>query len=238
MAEPRDSTHPGHPPSHGETAEEDVSDRFTGDGCGAAPLVALPIRSFDGAYRRLEAALDPGRRARLARALATRTAATVRRAGSRPLIVSSAPEVRRFARVENYSLLPDPPQGGLNAAAGAAARHAGDRPWLILHADLPWLAPAEVATALELLRSGRRVLAASYDGGTSALGGFGSYRFSYGVGSFQRHLTTGAPPAVISSPGYQLDIDRPHDLQVARRGPRGAWLRSLPLDADSVEVEQ
>lgn len=233
MTELRDAAATERRPSHGLTHGEGISARCAGDGRGAAPLVALPIRSFDGAYRRLEAALDPDRRGRLARALAARTAATVRRTGSRPLIVSSAPEVREFARVENYDLLADPPGGGLDAAAGAAVRHAGDRPWLILHADLPWLAPEEVVTALEMLRSGRRVLAPSYDGGTSALGGFGPYRFSYGVGSYHRHLTTGPAPAVISSPGFQLDIDSPHDLEVARRGARGAWLRSLSLNTEA-----
>ena len=187
-------------------------------------LVALPIRSFRHAYRRLAGALDPVGRAALARALASHTAGAVDGAGSTPLIVSSAPEVRDWAATKSYEAIPDPPGGGLDGAAHTTVRYADDRPWLILHSDLPCLTPGEVGSALEVLRSGRHVVAPSYDGGTSALGGHGPFRFSYGVASFHRHLNSGPPPAVISSLGFQLDIDSPADLSVAMRHPRGAWI--------------
>ena len=125
---------------------------------------------------------------------------------------------------KGYNVLADPPGGGLDAAAHEIVRYAEVRPWLILHSDLPCLTSTEVGAALDLLGSGRRVLAPSYDGGTSALGGLGPFRFSYGVASFHRHLHSGSPPAVLSSLGFQLDIDTPADLAVARRHPRGAWL--------------
>ena len=187
-------------------------------------VVALPIRSFRDAYRRLGAALDPNRRASLARALASHTASTVREAGPPPLIVSSAPEVRQWAADSGYEARSDPPGGGLNAAAREIVRLAGDRPWLILHSDLPCLTSREVEAALEILLAGRHVLAPSYDGGTSALGGLGSFPFAYGVASFHRHLHAGPVPAVVSSLGFQLDIDDPADLVVAAHHPRGAWL--------------
>ena len=186
--------------------------------------MALPIRSFRDAYRRLASALDPAGRTTLARALASHTAGAVIGASAAPVIVSSAPEVRDWAAAKSYELIPDPPGGGLNGAARTIVRHAGDRPWLILHTDLPCLTPAEVTMATGHLRSGRRVLAPSYDGGTSALGGNGPFRFSYGVASFHRHLKTGPPPVVLTSLGFQLDIDRPADLSVAIRHPLGAWL--------------
>lgn len=187
-------------------------------------VVALPIRSFRDAYRRLAGTLDPERRAALARALSSHTAAVVRAAGPLPLIVSSAPEVREWAYGRGYEVRSDPPGGGLNAAAREVVRLAGDRPWLILHSDLPCLTSGEVETVLETLLDGRHVLAPSYDGGTSALGGHGPFPFAYGVTSFHRHLAAGSAPAVISSLGFQLDIDRPADLSVAARHPRGAWL--------------
>ena len=191
------------------------------------PVAALPIRSFRDAYRRLAATLDPPGRAVLARALASHTAGAVNRAGPTPLIVSSAPEVREWATARDYEVISEPPGGGLNGAAHTIVRHAADRPWLILHADLPCLTPVEVATALDLLRSGRHVLAPSYDGGTSALGGHGPFRFSYGVASFHRHLIAGPPPEVLSSLGFQLDIDTPADLETVTRHPRGAWINAL-----------
>ena len=82
----------------------------------------------------------------------------------------------------------------------------------------------EVETALEIVLAGRHVLAPSYDGGTSALGGRGPFQFAYGVASFHRHLHAGRAPSVVSSLGFQLDIDSPDDLFVAAHHPRGAWL--------------
>ena len=190
----------------------------------AQALAALPIRSFRDAYQRLAGTLDPERRASLARALASRTASAIREAGPRPLIVSSAPEVREWAADRGCEVRSDPPGGGLNAAAREIVRLAGDRPWLILHSDLPCLTPGEVETALETLLAGRRVVAPSYDGGTSALGGRGPFPFAYGVASFHRHLAAGPAPVVISSLGFQLDIDSPADLFVTARHPRGTWL--------------
>ena len=192
-------------------------------------VAGLPIRSFRDAYRRLAGALDPDPRAALARALASHTAAAVRDSGVQPLVVSSAPEVRRWAHDRGYEVRPDPPGGGLNAAAREVVRLAGDRPWLILHSDLPCLTSGEVGTALDRLLAGRHVLAPSYDGGTSALGGHGRFPFAYGVGSFHRHLHAGFSPLVISSLGFQLDIDSPADLFVAARHPRGAWLAESGL---------
>lgn len=188
------------------------------------PLVALPIRSFRNAYRRLAGSYGPDERAALALALASHTAGTVLSAGVKPHVVTSAKEVREWALAEGHRVVADPPGGGLDGAAEEAVRHAAGRPWLILHADLPCLSPDEVVLALDVARSGERVLAPSYDGGTSALGGQGRYAFRYGAASFHRHLPAGRPPRVIASLGFLLDIDRPQDLAAAARHPRGAWL--------------
>jgi len=187
-------------------------------------LVALPIRSFRDAYRRLAGSYSPDERTALARALASHTAEAILRAGVTPHIVTSAPEVRKWALAEGHRVVADPPSGGLNGAAGEAVRLAAGQPWLILHADLPCLSPDEVALALDVARAGERVLAPSYDGGTSALGGRGWHSFRYGAASFHRHLPAGRPPRVIASLGFLLDIDRPQDLIAAARHPRGAWL--------------
>ena len=172
------------------------------------PLVALPIRSFRDAYRRLARSYSPDERTALARALAAHTAGTVLRAGVTPHVVTSATEVREWALAEGHRVVADPPGGGLDGAADEAVRLAAGRPWLILHSDLPCLSPDEVVLALEVARSGERVLAPSYDGGTSALGGRGRHPFGYGAASFHRHLTAGPPPRVITSLGFLLDIDR------------------------------
>ena len=195
------------------------------------PVIGTPIRSLHGANRRLAPHLDGPARRKLATALASRTARTITRAGGRPLIVSSAPEVLEWAAEGGWEVTPEPEGGGLNGAAHAIASWAErrGRPWLILHSDLPCLAEEEVAEAVRTVRSGRRAAAPSYNGGTSALGGRGPYRFSYGPGSFHRHLRTGPPPVTLIRLGFLLDIDTPADLDAARRHPRGRWLnRVLP----------
>ena len=191
------------------------------------PLVALPIRSFRDAYRRLAGSYSADERSALARALASHTAGTVRRAGVTPHIVTSAREVREWAMAGGHRVVADPPGGGLDGAADEAVRLAAGRPWLILHSDLPCLSSDEVGLALDAALSGERLLAPSYDGGTTALGGQGSYSFRYGAASFHRHLAIGPPPRVIISLGFLLDIDRPHDLTVAARHPRGGWLAGV-----------
>lgn len=195
------------------------------------PVIGAPIRSLRGANRRLAPHLDGPARRKLATALASRTARTITRAGGRPLIVSSAPEVLEWAAEGGWEVTPEPEGGGLNGAAHAIASWAErrGRPWLILHSDLPCLTEEEVAEAVRTVRSGRRAAAPSYNGGTSALGGRGPYRFSYGPGSFHRHLRTGPPPVTLIRLGFLLDVDTPADLDAARRHPRGSWLnRVLP----------
>ncbi len=194
---------------------------------GADPVVGLPIRSFHDAYRRLATAYDPPARALLARSLASHTVEVVAATGVAPLIVSSGPDVEAWAASLSLQLLADPPDGDLNAAAAEVVGYAGDRPWLILHSDLPCLISEEVSRVLHLVSNGHHAIAFSYDGGTSALGGSGSFPFSYGVGSFHRHLHAGHRPSVIATLGLTLDIDHPGDLAAAVQHPRGAWLSGL-----------
>lgn len=198
------------------------------------PIVGLPIRSWRGANQRLAQRLNPAARRVLAEAMASRTARTAEEAGGRLLVVSSAPEVLRWAADGGRRAIPEPEEGGLNGAARAVAEFAvrRGRPWLILHSDLPCLVAEEVAGAIRAARAGMKVLAPSYDGGTSVHGGAGPGRFSYGPGSFHRHLRAGPPPLVLARLGFLLDMDSPADLETARRHPRGAWLNRIPLLAD------
>ncbi|MDE0643079.1 MAG: 2-phospho-L-lactate guanylyltransferase [bacterium] len=188
------------------------------------PLVALPIRSFRDAFRRLAEALQPDLRADLARALAKHTAQTVVGAGAIPHIVTASDSVREWARGSRYPVIAEPSGQGLNGAARAAVRQAAGRPWLIIHADLPCLTSDEVKSLLNLLIIKEKVVAPSYDGGTSALGGRDAFRFRYGKGSFHRHLATRPVPAILATPGFLLDIDQPRDLRAAIGHPKGLWL--------------
>ena len=194
------------------------------------PLVALPVRSFSGAKDRLGTRFDAPSRARIARALASRTAEVVSRSGVEPLIVSSGEDVAKWATENDLRCLPEPASGGLNAAASVAPVAAGTEPWLILHADLPCLSVNDLTTAYIGLNDHPFVVAPSHDGGTTAIGGRGSFEFSYGPASFHRHLRAAPGHLVVSSFGFLLDVDSVADIDAATNHPRGAWLKQH-LDA-------
>ena len=189
------------------------------------PHVYIPIRTFADAKQRLEHVLDPIARVDLATGLAVHTVAIAREAGVIPIIVSSSSGVRSWAATHDLTRLDEHPQGGLNGAADAAVEHAGDEPWVILHSDLPLLTRSELGLLFDANDADRPVVAPSYDGGTSAIAGYGSFRFSYGPSSFQRHISN--RPRVVTSLGFLLDIDRPNDLIAARHHPSGKWLNEI-----------
>ncbi|HJR92032.1 MAG TPA: 2-phospho-L-lactate guanylyltransferase [Acidimicrobiia bacterium] len=192
-------------------------------------LVGVPVKRFFVAKRRLGPILDAEARSRLGRDLAAHTISTIAAAGGEPLVVAADGEVARWAGASGWSAIVD--QGtGLDAAAARAASMAEQqrRPWLIVHADLPLLAEADISVALDALDTGREVIAPSNDGGTSLLGAARRVRFGYGPASFHRHLARLEHPQVVVRLGLALDLDDASDLAAARSHPRGRWLDRYP----------
>lgn len=192
------------------------------------PTVAIiPVKSFALGKQRLAAALDPGRRAALARGLADHVATTVSDAGMMPLIVTADAHVAEWATRAGFPSVADPGVG-LNAAASAGVAWAeqASSDWLVLHADLP-LVGADDITALSRALEGGSVIAPSSDGGTSAVGTRGHRDFSFGPASFHRHLKMLPDAGVVTRPGLLLDIDSESDLEAAMSAPRGSWIRDL-----------
>jgi 2-phospho-L-lactate guanylyltransferase (CobY/MobA/RfbA family) len=72
-----------------------------------------------------------------------------------------------------------------------------------------------------------RAIAPSADGGTTALAGSGPAVFTYGPGSFRRHLGRFPEAGIVIRTGLLHDVDSYSDLAAARRVPRGAWLAGL-----------
>ena len=176
-------------------------------------LVGIPVKPFTVAKARLAPVLDAATRSRLGRSVAARTAATAAATGADVCIVTGDPGVAEWARSLGYDTLSEPPGGGLDGAAGRVARAArGD--WAVLHADLPLVTIAELTRALS---TDGPVVAPTHDGGTSLVKGAGPFRFSYGPGSFRRHLASLAGATVVSTPGLALDLDTARDLAVVRR---------------------
>lgn len=188
-------------------------------------LAAVPIKRFFVAKRRLAPLLSREERSRLGQDLALHTMATLTAAGADVVALAADEEVAAWARRHGREAMVDR-NGGLDGAASAAASRAAaeDRAWLVVHADLPLLAPPDVRSALEALETGGSPIAPSDDGGTSLIGGTGGFRFSYGPGSFHRHLPRLPDPRVIVRRALALDLDGPADYAAARRSAGGEWL--------------
>lgn len=192
------------------------------------PTVAIiPVKSFALGKQRLAGALDPGRRAALARGLADHVATMVSDAGVMPLIVTADAHVAEWATRAGFPSVADP-GAGLDAAASAGVAWAGQASsdWLVLHADLPLIGADDVTVLLKALEDGP-VLAPSSDGGTSAIGTRGDCDFRFGPASFHRHLKMLPDTGVVTRPGLLLDIDSESDLEAALSVPQGGWIRDL-----------
>jgi 2-phospho-L-lactate guanylyltransferase len=188
-------------------------------------VVVLPLKSFTRSKARLVPALTAERRVVLAKALAGRTAMVARDSGADVLVVTDDAEVERWATPLGLPSIRQR-RPGLDGAAsdGVAAVRAG-APWVVLHADLPWITAPVLRQVVALARQ-RPVIAPSYDGGTNALGGpSAGFPFAYGPQSFHRHFAAAPDATVMIDPALALDLDRPRDLQMAIASPPGRWLR-------------
>lgn len=193
------------------------------------PLVGIPIKPFGVAKARLASVIDARGRTRLGKAVAAHTARCVAASGAEPVVVTSDPRVKAWARRLGVDVVDEPHPESLDAAAGAVVAAAGERPWAVLHADLPVLTPGDLTVAWAALAGGP-VLCPSHDGGTSLVADRAEFSFSYGAGSFARHLAASPAATVVVRPGLALDLDTAADLAVARILPQGAWLADvIPL---------
>jgi 2-phospho-L-lactate guanylyltransferase len=193
-------------------------------------VVGIPVKPFAAAKRRLSAVLPPHARRRLGEELASRAARTAAAAGGVPLILSADDEVTEWALAQDIDVLLDE-GSSLDEAAAAAVRWARTRgaAWIVCHADLPLLAPAELRRAVDLVAGGAVALAPSSSGGTPMLGSTRDrFPFAYGEGSFHRHLAAAGPDAIICrSLGFSLDLDEPSDLEAVVSHRRGRWLAEI-----------
>jgi len=194
--------------------------------CIVVPTVGIiPVKSFRFGNQRLASTLGENQRIDLGRALAGHVGETAERAGLLPLFVTGDGEVLEWAVSIGFPSVPDP-GAGLDAAATVGvewAAAAGSR-WIVLHSDLPLLEADELRGLEE---SGPVAIAPSSDGGTSAIAADGPIRFSFGRGSFHRHLSRLVGAKVVATTGLLHDVDTAADLRSVISHPRGAWLREV-----------
>lgn len=179
-----------------------------------APAVMVPVKAFTRAKLRLAGALSPERRRELARSMATQV---VRSAAGLPVaVVCDDAEVAAWAEDLGALVLWEPGRG-LNLAVREGVRQlmergvshvtvaAGDLP---LATDVGWVSDfAGVTLVPDRRRDGTNVI-----GLPAAV----PFEFSYGPGSFARHLAharrTGRPVRVVESVPLGWDVDLPEDL--------------------------
>ena len=178
------------------------------------PAVLVPVKAFHRAKVRLAPALSPEERQHLARMMATQV---VRSAAGLPVaVVCDDPVVAEWATSLGARVVWEPGRG-LNGAVQQGVRElfdlgvsevvvaAGDLP---LATDLRWVAGFPGITLVPDRR----------EEGTNVIGlpAATPFIFSYGPGSFDRHLahahSLGCPVRVVHSPPLAWDVDIPEDL--------------------------
>jgi 2-phospho-L-lactate guanylyltransferase len=196
-------------------------------------VVLVPVKAFTDAKARLATVLGDAERERLARWTSARVLAA---AGELPTFVACDDEhVATWASEHGASILWHPGVG-LNAAVNnsvAELREAGVTDVVVAHGDLPRahsLARLAVPGVLTLVPD-------RHNDGTNviAVPTGDSFQFSYGPGSFDRHLraaiAAGLSVRVYRDPMLAVDIDTPSDLThplVQEVLP--SWLRTNPVN--------
>lgn len=175
----------------------------------------VPVKAFSAAKARLAAHLEPDERAELARRMAARVLLAAE--GMDVRVVCDDEEVAAWAVMHGAAVSWQPSQG-LNAAVAAAAqewaKEGTSRRLAIVHGDLPlarslhWLADIGEGIVLVPDRHGT---------GTNVISTpTAEFRFSYGPGSFQRHVAEaerlGERLTVIRDSELGWDVDVPADL--------------------------
>lgn len=169
--------------------------------------LVVPIRSFGG-MTRLATALDTRSRRSLSRSLAGSLVDTADRVGLPCRVVTSDPVVADWAAARGCRVIRDPATG-LDGAAVEGTSSA-DR-WIFAHADLPLVTASALALVVEASNDST-VLVPSLDGGTNVIAATGSFPFSFGPGSFHRHLAAVPTATVICSAELSCDLDEPRHL--------------------------
>lgn len=178
----------------------------------------VPVKAFARAKRRLAPALPSIERATLARVMAD----TVLRAAGpmRTAVVCDDEEVAAWAHSHGVEVVWAPGlglngavQAGVDTLAETGATHV-----TVAHADLPL---ADDLTWVPRFARGITLVPDRRQDGTNVIGlpvGTG-FRFSYGTGSFARHVAearrNGLPLRVVPRPQLGWDVDVPDDLSYA-----------------------
>jgi 2-phospho-L-lactate guanylyltransferase len=107
---------------------------------------------------------------------------------------------------------------GLNTELHHAQQILGPDKLLVIHADLPFVSPGDIACLITEAETGCAIAPDRHGTGTNALAlrDAANFPFSFGANSFQRHVHAAKAPArIVERPGFSLDIDAQADLDLA-----------------------
>jgi 2-phospho-L-lactate guanylyltransferase len=187
----------------------------------------VPVKPLRHGKSRLSGVLTEDQRTRLNRSLLEHTLTKISEISeiSNTLVISRDPAALAVARnLGARTLLEDhAPQlnTALNRATAVAGAHAAHA-ILILPADLPRIESKDIRILLDLGKNPPVVVIAPdrRRDGTNGLfiSPVGLMEFSFGAGSFKRHCDrarlAGAAVKIARSPGLELDLDLPEDLDL------------------------
>ncbi len=203
--------------------------------------VVVPVKPLHLAKSRLASALDAAERAKLAASMASHVIRIATASGKLVVVVTSDPLVAARARGVSAIVAEDPsdskaygfgtPQAlnrslthGINTAESRGAEEV-----LVLPADLPFLAVADVLdAAVRPGRDGVAIAPSARGGGTNALALPlpVPFELAFGPESFDKHVSSafraGVPVRVTRRWGLVHDVDTPEEAkafqEVATRG--------------------
>lgn len=162
--------------------------------------------------------------------LAKRLDAAERRKLSQCLFDHVAGVLRGHPAISEVALLSDVRPGGwggtfyfdqgrgLNVELSSLVEAVKPALLLVIHADLPLVAPQDIAALLADAGEGCAIAPDREGGGTNALAlrDPSGFEFAFGAGSFARHAKASNGGArIVTRPGLGLDIDTPEDLDAA-----------------------
>jgi len=188
----------------------------------------IPFRTGTGGKSRLEAVLDAATRERLAREMAHHVID----------VLSRCPEIEQIVVLSNETF--DHPAvtfaldggRGLNPEISAFCDDFGPAPLLVIHADLPLLAKADVEALLQTATDHGMAMATDRAGeGTNAiaLADGRPFVFRFGPGSCALHCAADQKMPVLQRNGLSADLDTPGDLDFLRQHGVRVWLPFLPV---------
>lgn len=178
----------------------------------------VPVKRFADAKERLSSILSATERATLARRLAE---GVVRSVAPLPVaVVCDDEEIASWATALGAVVIWSP-RAGLNAAvtAGVARLQSDGYEWItIAHGDL-----SDPSSLTEVPHfNGVTLVPDRFDDGTNVLRvpSDSGFAFSYGPGSFNRHLDEATrlklPTSIIRGTPLDLDVDSPDDLKAMK----------------------